>query len=149
MWLGLSQNAVRQKVKRGTLRSERDAGVVYVLVADQHDHSRDQPNPTMVAPDQHDQRGTAPSPAPVSATDAGATQLAILRDTLLAPLIAQNERQQAQLLEEREARVRAETERDALQARVVKLEEQQAALLVQTPNEPQRPVRRAWWRLWD
>jgi excisionase family DNA binding protein len=50
------------------------------------------------------------------------TQLAIIRDTLLAPLIAQNERQQATITEQAETIGALRIERDQLQTRMVALE---------------------------
>jgi len=72
-------------------------------------------------------------------------QLEVIRDTLLRPLIEQNERQQERIAEQ------AETI-GALQARLSALEAQQAESLTQTSSAPQTATDAAtdvrWWAFW-
>jgi len=107
--LEISEAAVHQRIRRHTLLAERSDEIVYVVLAD------DSPSETVdVTPD---------STAIIRSTE---HQLEVISDTLLRPLIAQNERQQCRIAElEREAGSLS-TERDALRSRVSDLETQQA-----------------------
>jgi hypothetical protein len=79
-------------------------------------------------------------------------QLEVVRDTLLRPLIEQNERQQATITAQAETVGRLTAERDALQARLSALEAANDVKLVSmssaSPGLSQRPQKRrrsTWW----
>jgi DNA-binding transcriptional MerR regulator len=88
--------------------------------------------------------------------DTARQQLETLRDTLLAPLIEQNERLVARIGElEREAG-QLESERDALRSRLEALESPVSA--PEPQNAPQalgpvyripEPAKKPWWRFWE
>ncbi len=98
--LGISAEAVRSRLKRGTLRSTKEGGTVYVLLPtpvddEQTETGRDQSNArTSPEHDQaDDQTGTRPDP----------------REELVESLLDQVAYMRDQLAEEREARRRADT----------------------------------------
>ena len=94
--LGISAEAVRSRLKRGTLRSTKVGTTVYVLFdADQTEPGRDQSD-TRTSPEQDqatDQTATRPDP----------------REELVESLLDQVAYMRDQLAEEREARRRADT----------------------------------------
>ncbi len=141
--LGITVEAVRNRIKRGTLSSEKESGTVYVLL--DRDHVRaDQPG----AGRDRTRDQTQPDERPAELVEE-------LRDR-----IAYLERQ---VEEEREARRRADT----LMARLMERVPELPAAPMQEPREspesatetepgtntptasasPQRPVqRRSWWQ---
>ncbi len=146
--LGVSQNAVRQRLKRGTLQADTIGGVVYVLVGDQ-------PSADPSATQHSDPRPTQPNP-----TDQ--------RDHLVAALMADvaflraeletrrdAERELRVLLAQMTERVQAlpatvaGADNDALQGRQGRQDTQQAAPATTSASESQPAVRRAWWRFWE
>ncbi len=97
-------------------------------------------------------------------------QLAVIRDTLLRPLIEQNERLQSRLEEQAETigkmqaaqeqarikeeiarleRQQIEAERDALAARLRARESEQDQSTVPTETTPQTATQHVWWRFWE
>jgi len=83
-------------------------------------------------------------------------QLEVIRDTLLRPLIEQNERQQATMTEQAETIGKVTAERDnerrrreAVEARLGELQPQHAESLATTGATPETATRRAWWRFWE
>jgi hypothetical protein len=97
-------------------------------------------------------------------------QLAVIRDTLLRPLIEQNERLQSRLEEQAETigkmqaeqeqarikeeivrleREQIEAERDALAARLRARESEQDQSTVPTETTPQTATQHVWWRFWE
>jgi DNA-binding Lrp family transcriptional regulator len=98
--LGISAEAVRSRVKRGTLRSIKEGGTVYVLL------------PAPVEDDQtttgRDQTDTRAEPGHVRTADQTSTR-ADLREELVESLLDQVAYMREQLAEEREARRRADT----------------------------------------
>ena len=98
--LGISAEAVRSRVKRGTLRSIKEGGTVYVLL------------PAPVEDDQtttgRDQTDTRAEPGHDRTADQTSTR-ADLREELVESLLDQVAYMREQLAEEREARRRADT----------------------------------------
>ncbi len=98
--LGISAEAVRSRVKRGTLRSIKEGGTVYVLL------------PAPVEDDQtttgRDQTDTRAEPGHDRTADQTSTR-ADLREELVDSLLDQVAYMREQLAEEREARRRADT----------------------------------------
>jgi DNA-binding Lrp family transcriptional regulator len=98
--LGISAEAVRSRVKRGTLRSIKEGGTVYVLL------------PAPVEDDQtttgRDQADAPTEPEHDRADDQTSTRLD-LREELVESLLDQVAYMREQLAEEREARRRADT----------------------------------------
>ncbi|MDP9484366.1 MAG: hypothetical protein M3Q49_00985 [Actinomycetota bacterium] len=151
--LGITVEAVRNRIKRGTLASEKESGTVYVILdgdhtrTDQPTSGRDQPRgrPT----DGHDRTRDQPRP-----DDQPAELVEELRDR-----IAYLERQ---VEEEREARRRADTLMARLMDRVPELpaashEETRESTESAREGEPgtntppasaspQKRIHRPWWR---
>jgi predicted ArsR family transcriptional regulator len=90
--LGISAEAVRSRVKRGTLNSTKDVGTVYVLLHDRQDDDQTRPGDDQPQTE-HDQ------------TSARTENQADLVESLLDQVAYMRE----QLAEEREARRRADT----------------------------------------
>ena len=148
--LGLSEAAVRQRIRRHTLVAERSEGIVYVLLADD-------------TPDKTADRTTDNTPFETVDTTPDSTaimpahqQLEVIRDTLLRPLIEQNERQQERIAElEREAgritaeRDQAQRDRDTLERRVSDLEAFTVTYAGSADETPQPATQRVWWRFWE
>jgi excisionase family DNA binding protein len=145
--LGLTVDAVRARIKRGTIDHVRDGGRVYVILdADQVSSS-------------HDQGGDQGRAQPGPQTDAQAE--------LIESLIEQVAYMREQLAEEREARRRADTiiaqlsqANAALASRVPELESPASPEATggpetasegpgrgDIPPEPHHPIERpSWWR---
>jgi len=120
--LGLSAEAVRSRIKRETLRSEKSGSTVYVLLSGE---SQGQAHPVLdqTAP-QHDQTGNQASTGR-SRTDA--------HEELVESLLDQVAYMREQLAEEREARRRADTI-------IVQLTQANATLARRVPElEPPEP----------
>ncbi len=96
--LGISAEAVRSRVKRGTLRSIKEGGTVYVLLPVEDDQ-------TTTGRDQTDTRA---EPGHDRTADQTSTR-ADLREELVESLLDQVAYMREQLAEEREARRRADT----------------------------------------
>jgi len=94
----------------------------------------------------------SPPPVDISTIDEARLQLETIRDTLLRPLIEQNERQQATITEQAEAVGRLTAERDALERRVRDLEAQSVQSPQSQPDAPQTATGEAtdapWWQFW-
>ena len=148
--LGISEGAIRQRIRRRTLDTQRLNGRTYVLLPPSRD-DRHEPSYTGV---------------PSAVTPNPEQQLELIRDTLLMPLIQQNQQAQATIaeqattigrLEERVTTLRQHIEqledeqrsprfaritvdeRQALEARMQTLEDQHTR-----PS----PSQRSWWRFW-
>lgn len=168
--LGLSEAAVRQRIRRHTLVAERSEGIVYVLLAD--DTPSQTPNNTA-----SETVDTTPDSTAIMTAQ---QQLEVVRDTLLRPLIELTERQQVTIAEQAKSLGRLEAERDqarqsaeaaiadrdqlqeerdelvavreALRGRLSALEAQQAESPVQVSSAPEMATRDAsavpWWQFW-
>jgi len=141
--LGISEAAVRQRIRRHTLLVERSGSIVYVVLADDPPYNTadntaiDTPYETVDA-----------TPDSTAITRSTEYQLEVIRETLLRPLIEQNERQQERIAElEREAGSLS-TERDALRSRLSILEEHQAESPAEPENAAPEAVHAPWWRRW-
>lgn len=153
-YLGISQNAVRQRLKRGSLRSEIVNGVVYVLVGERpmSDPSATyRPNPRPTQPDPL----TTQSDIPESTSDLVAAlqaDVVFLRAELEARREAERELRVllAQMTESVKAlpATVAETAPDAPGARLRDDMAQPGQSSVDGPETSQRPTRRAWWKVW-
>jgi DNA-binding Lrp family transcriptional regulator len=157
--LGISAEAVRSRVKRGTLRSIKEGGTVYVLLP----AAQTRPGDDQTTPERDQTRGqTTPE------RDRAGAQ-AELVESLLEQVAYMRE----QLAEEREARRRADTimaqlsQANAEQARTIRALEapqeprdepqgpQTAAETTERVEDPDRgegaqegTERRSWWRRW-
>ncbi len=148
--LGVSENAVRQRIKRRSLPAAKVEGVWRVWLPDQEerpggdhqpDHSRDHEGDH-----QGDQEATTAS---VAVSPAARAQLEAVRDEWLQPLVDQ--------LRSAERTIgRLEAERDALAVEVERLKAaQDAAVAAQEPQHESQPVEPAadpsvpWWRFWE
>ena len=163
MRLGISRNAVLQRIKRGTLLGEKVDGIWWVVRGDQ---PTDQP---------YNRATDRPSgPTPRMDIEASArSQLEAIRDEWLAPLVAQITEQAEALgrleAERDQARQSAETAiaardqlqeerddliavREALHARLSALEAQQAEPPTRASSAPQTATDAAtggpWWMFW-
>jgi len=141
--LGISEAAVRQRIRRHTLLVERSDGIIYVVLADDTPYNTadntaiDTPYKTVDA-----------TPDSTAITRSTEYQLEVIRETLLRPLIEQNERQQERIAElEREAGSLS-TERDALRSRLSTLEEHQAESPIEPTNAPETRPQHPWWQFW-
>jgi excisionase family DNA binding protein len=140
--LGLSVNAVRHKIRRGTLPAVKVDGEWRVRVLEgMPPRPAARPRTGGAADTPADRPEDMPPAYPATAE----RQLEVIRDTLLRPLIEQNERQQERIAEQ------AETI-GALQARLSALEAQHAESLTQTSSAPQTATDAAtsgpWWMFW-
>lgn len=162
--LGISEAAVRQRIRRHTLVAERSDGIVYVVLAD------DTPSYTAASTPDNTPFETVihtPSDTPDSTAImlAARSQFEAIRDEWLAPLvdrIGELEREAGRLTAEveherqRVATVEAarvisqqrakelEQERDALRSRVSELEQRKAELPQPVQTAPQGLLGRAW-----
>ena len=157
--LGVSENAIRQRIKRHTLLAVKVNGIWRVTLPDHEtdpqatirtDYQTDQ-----VTDHEVDQQGD--QEATVSAVSASArAQLASIRDEFIAPLVVRIEdlsRDVGRLGAERDAAV---DERDRLRDEVTQLQRAQEVSRVATmhPGEAEgervgHGVPRPWWRFWD
>jgi len=165
-YLGLSVNAVRHKIRRGTLPAVKVNGEWRVQVLEgMPPRPAASPRIGGAADMLKDSPADTPPAYPLSAQ----RQLEVIRDTLLIPLIEQNERQQMRIAElehghgrleaERDqARIQAEmaalereqiqAERDALEARLSVLEAAHVEVPQSQPDAPQTQPQRVWWAFW-
>ncbi len=168
--LGISANAVRHKIRRGTLTAYKVNGEWRVTV---DDPTRPTPRHTPEDTPRH-----MPPDSPADSVIVSARhQVEVLRDSLVAPLVALTERQQTIIAQLERERGRLETERnqalqdaenergisqqraqeleaerDALQARLRVLEAQHAGSPMQTPDATETATDDAidvpWWMFW-
>jgi hypothetical protein len=147
--LGLSEAAVRQRIRRHTLVAERSDGIVYVVLADDTPDKTPDNTPFETVSD------TPDSTAIMTATQ----QLEAIRDEWLAPLVAQIAEQAETIGRITAERDQAQRERDderqrrqAAESRVSELEAQEAEIPVQAPSAPQAATGAAtgtpWWAFW-
>jgi hypothetical protein len=124
--LGVSENAVRQRIKRGAVAAWKVDGVWRVMLAEvgeSSDHHTDYQR------DQEDDHQGRPSgnqePTMTSAVSLAArAQLSAIVEEMLAPLVAQHEARTAGLARQIG---RLEAERDALWSRLEQIEAEQEA----------------------
>ena len=94
----------------------------------------------------------SPSSAEIPNIDGVRLQLETIRDTLLRPLIEQNERQQETIREQAETIGDLRRRAEAAESRLSVLEVQQAGSLTQTSSAPQTATGAAtdapWWQFW-
>ncbi len=165
--LGISAEAVRSRVKRGSLQSTKEAGTVYVLLpGDQTRPGDDQ------TPPEHGRTSARTSPEHDWSTDQTETPGSRLDDQaeLVESLREQVAYMREQLAEEREARRRADTimaqlsQANAEQARTIRAlesprdephgpesagEGQGSTMTPETHDEPETGAQhRSWWRRW-
>ena len=148
--LGVSENAVRQRIKRRSLPAAKVEGVWRVWLPDQEgrpsgDHQPD-PRPNHEGDHDADQEATTRA---VTVSEAARSQLEAVRDEWLQPLVDQ--------LRGAERMIgRLEAERDVLAAEVERLKAAQAAPQASpfaphgaqpTTTAPDTPV--PWWRFWE
>ena len=134
--LGISRSAVRKRIERGQLAGHKQRGVWFVVL-DATDTTG------------HDTTGTRQDNATTAVPDVARSQLELLRDTLLRPLIEQNERQQ-QMIAGQAARIGVlEMERDQLRDAL-----ERAAVSAPVPQNgssitaPAGTPQRSSWRVW-
>ena len=128
--LGISEAAVRQRIRRHTLVAERSAGIVYVVLSD-------------ATPDSTSFETVDATPDSTAIMPAARQQFEAIRDEWLTPLVAQ-------IAEQAETIGRVTAERDALQVRLSELQTQQTESPVTRVTTPETGVQRAWWRrFWD
>jgi hypothetical protein len=128
--LGLTETAVRQRVTRGTLPTERVAGRVYVLLPDAtHDETSEETVASTVETD------ATPEHRPV----------APVRDAALDALerLLREERERAGAAEQAAAMWMERS--NNLRAEVDRLQGEVEALLALPAHEPDPPP---WWRRW-
>jgi len=160
--LGISRNAVLQRIKRGTLSGQKVDGVWWVVLDDRcSDRAPDRS--TSRTTEQPTDRATAQR---ITSSGTARSQLEAIRDEWLAPLVAQISDQAETIgrvtAERDQARIQAEmvtlereqiqAERDALQARLSTLEAAHAESPTQPSSAPQTATDDAtdtpWWQFW-
>jgi predicted transcriptional regulator len=135
--LGITAEAVRMRIKRGTLRSERQAGRVFVLLGPDRptEHTTERTEPT--------EDRTAELIATLREQLAEEREARRRADTIIAQLARANE-EQARTIRELEAPAEPPTdERESPQA--VEEEPERAEPRLAT-GEAQEGARRPWWR---
>ena len=134
--LGISENAVRQRIKRGTLAATKVDGIWRVVVPTGRDHEADQ-EADYQTDYETDQSATT---SPPSMSPAAVGQLAAITEQWLQPLISQIrelERDVGRLTAERD---QARRERD----------ESRAKSSSETKKvDPAESTPRPWWRFWN
>lgn len=128
--LGITETAVRQRIGRATLPTERADGRVYVLLPDAPDGD------TPVHPDLSADDGDTPPESP-----ADMPALAALADAFTRALEAERARADA----ERERASKAEQAASMWQERAANLHAELERALALPAHEPERPP---WWRRW-
>jgi excisionase family DNA binding protein len=127
--LGLSVNAVRHKIRRGSLPAVKVNGEWRVQLVEGVPHRPAAQARTVAG---EDSPADSPPDRPLAISMSAEQQLATLREGLVAPLVALTERQQQTIAEQAEMIGRLSAERDALAAR----------------SAVQERSGRAWWRRW-
>ncbi len=138
--LGVTVEAVRGRIKRGTLEHERDSGTVYVLL-----HADQMPTGPRPGVDQPTDRLQSDSSALISAKDETITTL---REQLQAERQAHAEARRiiAGLVERIPPAI--EAPREAREAPETVAEESERAEHYSAARGTQEATRRPWWRRW-
>ncbi len=143
--LGVSENAVRQRIKRRSLPAAKVEGVWRVWLPDQEGRPPGDHEVGYQGDHQPDQEATSPS---VAVSPAARAQLEAVRDEWLQPLVDQ--------LRSAERTIgRLEAERDHLQAEVERLQAAQDAPQAAPfapgeaePAEASQDSSSSWWTSW-
>lgn len=138
--LGISENAVRQRIKRGSLEAAKVDGIWRVVAGD---HEADY-QATGRSDYQADHEPTTSQPA---INPAALAQLEAIRDQWLQPLVTQIrelERDVGRLTAERDHAIH---ERDELKGADISREI--SAKPSSTVTETATPLRRPWWKFWE
>ena len=135
--LGITAEAVRMRIKRGTLRSERQAGRVFVLLGPDRptEHTTERTEPT--------EDRTAELIATLQEQLAEEREARRRADTIIAQLARANE-EQARTIRELEAP--SESLSEARESPETVEEEPQRAEAQPAAGGAQEGVRRPWWR---
>jgi len=146
--LGVSENAVRQRVKRGSIAAAKTGGVWRVFLPDLPDHQADHD-----ADHQADYHGDQEATGTPTVTPAVREQMGVVYSEWLAPLVnrvAGLERENGRLEQERD-QLRAEVERLKTAADVTgqDVPSLPAAASPATPRIRPHPSPAPWWRFWD
>ncbi|MDP9474075.1 MAG: helix-turn-helix domain-containing protein [Chloroflexota bacterium] len=148
--LGVSENAVRQRIKRRSLPAAKVEGVWRVWLPDQEERPGGDHEPDHPRDHEGDYQGNQePTTASVAVSPAARAQLEAVRDEWLQPLVDQ--------LRSAERTIgRLEAERDALAVEVARLKAtQDAAVAAQEPHhaaettEPTADASTPWWKFWE
>jgi len=132
--LGLSEGAVRQRIRRKTLDARRINGRTYVVLPPSPNgfNTHHEPSVTDVPP---------------SVTLRPEQQLEMIRDTLLVPLITEHRQAHETIAEQAKTIGRLEERVDTLQAKLDAVE----AIPLEAPAAPETPqieLERPWWQFW-
>ena len=135
--LGITVEAVRMRIKRGTLRSERQAGRVFVLLGPDRptEHTTERTEPT--------EDRTAELIATLQEQLAEEREARRRADTIIAQLARANE-EQARTIRELEAPSEPPSE-ERESPQTVDEEQERVAPRLATGGD-QEPVQRPWWR---
>src|SRR5829696_10520360 len=135
--LGITAEAVRMRIKRGTLRSERQAGRVFVLLGSDRptEHTTERTEPT--------EDRTAELIATLQEQLAEEREARRRADTIIAQLARANE-EQARTIRELEAP--SEPPSDERESPQTVEEEPESAKPHVATGSPQEGARRSWWR---
>jgi len=139
--LGITVEAVRGRIKRGTLEHERDSGTVYVLLDQRsYDQSADRPRPDS---DQTTDRLQSDSSALISAKD---ETIAALRDQLEAERQAHAEARRLLMAALERIPPQIEAPSDERESPQPARKEPERAEADPATVESQESVQRPWWR---
>jgi len=139
--LGITVEAVRGRIKRGTLEHERDSGTVYVLLDQRsYDQSADRPRPDS---DQTTDRLQSDSSALISAKD---ETIAALRDQLEAERQAHAEARRLLMAALERIPPQIEAPSDERESPQPARKEPERAEPHPATVESQESVQRPWWR---
>jgi len=140
--LGISRNAVLQRIKRGTLSGQKVDGVWWVIVGDRFSgYVIDRPS-GLTTEQPTDRTTDRPIDESSAVTTAARSQLEAIRDEWLAPLVAQ-------ITEQAETIGWLTAERDALQVRLSARAVEQEHPPTPEPTTPGTATQRVWWRFWE
>lgn len=142
--LGISAEAVRSRVKWGTLPSVKDGSTVYVLLP--ADQTRPDTDRTETEHDRTADRSRSDADALISAKD---ETIAALREQLQAERLAHGEARPLRMAALERIPPAIEAPRDAPHAPQTVVEEPEVRGGTPSPKEAQEGAqRRSWWRRW-